>query len=305
MMNKTRWWLAVPVLSGLALGLGCQNESRSTETRGSAPVATNATAPNAQQPTAGTDEGNSLKMIFSALHNANQEEISEGKLAADRAQNADIKKFANEMVSDHTSADQKITDLGKRLDIDVNWTPRDNPIHEAKEKAHDARKKMLSSLSGASFDIAYVAPEADEHEKVLQIIEQGQKTASGDAKRLLDELRPTIEAHRDHAKNLLTGFRYEGSAVGGGPAGATRSSKESSEAYGRANPEMTGGARHGNTDMAGGAKHDAGGGWNAPGSTRSGKGAGSGVDTSGDTSGTSGTRGGGVTGGSTTTPTHP
>jgi len=292
MMNRTRWWLAVPVLSGLALGLGCQNENRSTSAPGSTPAATNANAPNVQQPAAKSDEGNSLKMIFSALHNANQEEISEGKLAADRAQNAEVKKFANEMVSDHTSADQKVTDLGKRLDIDVNWTPRDNPIHEAMEKAHDVRKKMLSSLSGASFDIAYLAPEADEHERVLQIIEQGQKTASGDAKSWLDELKPTIEAHRDHAKNLLTGFRFEGSAVGGGPAGAARSSAEGSEPYGRSHP-----------DMAGGAKHDAGGGWNTPGSTRSGKGAGSGVDTSGNTSsGTSGTRGGGVTGGSTTTP---
>jgi putative membrane protein len=283
----------MPIVSGVVLGLGCQNESRSTSEPGSAP-ATHANAPNVQQPAVGSDDANKMKMIFSALHGANQQEISEGKLAADRAQNAEIKKFANEMVSDHTSADQKITDLGKQLDIDVSWKPRDNPIFEAKEEAQVARKKTLSSLSGASFDIVYIAPEADEHEHVLQIIERGQKTASGDAKRLLDELKPTIEAHRDHAKNLLTGFRFEASAVGGGPAGGAHPSMEGSEPSGRNNPAMIGGA-----------KHDAGGGgWK--GTPRSGKGAGTGTDTGGNMgSGTSGTRGGGVTGGSTTPPTNP
>ncbi|HEY3594561.1 MAG TPA: hypothetical protein VGL13_11830, partial [Polyangiaceae bacterium] len=60
-------------------------------------------------------------------------------------------------------------------------------------------------------------PEANEHELVLQIISQGQKSASGDTKNLLDEMKSTVETHRDHAKALLKSLRFEGTAVGGGP----------------------------------------------------------------------------------------
>jgi len=260
MMNRTKWWLA-PMFAVAALGFGCESRSNTTGTPSSSSPNTQTgqteqtgrTAQGAQgtqgaQGAQGSemklDDATKTRIVFTELHAANQAEINEGKLANDRAQSADVKKFANDMVTDHTAADQKLTDLAKRLEIDINSSPT-NPVEQAMSEAGDARKKMLGGLSGAAFDVAYIAPEAHEHEFVLQLIDQGKKTASADAKRLLDEMRPTIESHREHAKTLLKGLRYESTAMGGGPAGGAHSSMEGADTSGRTDTSsMTGGAKH-------------------------------------------------------------
>src|SRR6266542_1988901 len=33
-----------------------------------------------------------------------------------------------------------------------------------------------------------------------------------------DEIKPTVEAHRDHAKNLMRGLTFSATAIGGGPS---------------------------------------------------------------------------------------
>jgi putative membrane protein len=241
------------MFAAAALGFGCESQNNSTGAPGtSSPT----TTPQGQTAQGGKttqtsemklDDATKTRIVLTELHAANQAEINEGKLASDRAQSPDVKKFASDMVTDHTVADQKLTDLTKRLEIDINTAPT-NPIEAAMSEAGDARKRMLSGLSGAAFDVAYVAPEAHEHELVLQIIDQGQKSASADVKRLLDEVKPTIESHREHAKTLLKGFRYESTAVGGGPAGGAHPSMEGADTTGRTDTSMT----------PAGAKHDGG-----------------------------------------------
>ena len=58
---------------------------------------------------------------------------------------------------------------------------------------------------------------------VLKFVEEAQKTASGDTRKLLDETRPVVESHLDHAKNLMRGLTFSPSAVGGGPMGSETS----------------------------------------------------------------------------------
>jgi putative membrane protein len=228
----TSWWVAVPIVSGAALALGCQNESTSSGSRNTAPGASNQSpstqSPSTQTSPAKSDDLTKTNIVLVELHAANQQEIGEGKLAADRAQNPDVKKFANDMVTDHTSADQKLTDLAKRLEVELSESPT-NPVEIALSKANDARKRTLSGLSGPSFDVAYIAPQVDMHELVLRLIDEGQKAASADAKRLFDELKPTVESHREHAKSLIRGLRFEPTAMGGGPAGGAGSTLERAE----------------------------------------------------------------------------
>jgi putative membrane protein len=298
------------MISGAALAFGCQNESNSSAPTGSTPAVnsptSNTPSGNTSQSTAKLDDAAKTKIVLSELHAANQQEINEGKLAADRAQNPDIKKFANDMVSDHTSADQKLTDLAKRLNIDLTSTP-DNPVQAAKADTGDADKRMLSGLSGAAFDVAYLAPQVQQHEMALQLINQGDKVASGDTKRFLEEIKPTVEAHREHAKNLMKGLKFDMTAVGGGPAGGSGSSMEGKDGRGTSgatNPSMgtsgTGSSTSGRHDSS--TK-------STTGTERSGKGAGTGIDTSPNKgSGTSGTHGGGTTRDTTretTTPSNP
>jgi hypothetical protein len=51
----------------------------------------------------------------------------------------------------------------------------------------------------------------------LKLIDEAQKTAEGDVKSLLAEMRPTVESHLDHAKSVTRGLTFS-AAIGGGPS---------------------------------------------------------------------------------------
>ena len=74
------------------------------------------------------------------------------------------------------------------------------------------------------FEVAYVAPQVEKHQFVLKVIDEAQKMASGDVKKLLDETRPTVESHLDHAKTMQRALSFGAAAVGGGP-GTEKSEK--------------------------------------------------------------------------------
>jgi putative membrane protein len=212
-MTMSRTLLAIATMAGsLALG-GCQSEGRSDVP----PAST--MAPSAQPLTTGMTDTMKTNLVLRHLHTINQEEIDNGKLAMDHAQNTEIRKFGNEMMTDHTNMDMKLTDLAKRTGVDLGTSPT-TPLDAALASAADDRKRMLKSAMGARFDVDYIAPQASAHDVALRLIEEGQKTAAGDAKKLLDEARPIVESHRDHAVNLMRGLSFSATAVGGGPAGS-------------------------------------------------------------------------------------
>jgi Domain of unknown function (DUF4142) len=104
-----------------------------------------------------------------------------------------------------------------------------DPIATALGAASDDHKRMIRGLSGTQFEAAYVAPQVDNHSLVLKFVEEAQKTASGDTRKLLDETRPVVESHLDHAKTLMRGLTFSPSAVGGGPAGGEAAPMGSAE----------------------------------------------------------------------------
>jgi putative membrane protein len=223
------------VVAGIPIAiLGCQNEGRSDGAPSGTAQAAGATS--AQPSGVRFDDTTKTNMLLRQIHAANQDEIDMGKLAQEKAQSAEVKKFANQMVTDHSSADQKLTDLAKRSNLDLNAAPMD-PIVIALQSAAEDKKRMMRGISGAQFDAAYVAPQVDNHSVVLKLVEEAQKTASGDTRKLLDETRPVVESHLDHAKTLMRGLTFSPSAVGGGPMqgeGAPMGSAQSPSARGDA-----------------------------------------------------------------------
>jgi putative membrane protein len=209
---RTGAWLALAVAPLCVLG--CQDQGRSDST----PNAIATPNDKSGQPSAAKlDDATKTNILLRQLHAANQEEIDLGKLANDKAVNADVRKFANDMVTDHTAADQNLTDLAKRMNIDINTSPVD-PVQKALSAATDQCKRSLRGQSGSEFDVAYFAPQVEKHNLALKLVEEAQKTASGDVKKLLDDMHPTVESHLDHAKTVMRGLTFS-AAVGGGPLG--------------------------------------------------------------------------------------
>jgi putative membrane protein len=192
-------------------GLGCQDQGRPD----SMPNANGGPNEKVTQAPMKLDDATKTDIVLRQLHAANQEEVDLGKLAIDKAQNADVRRFAQDMVDDHGAADAKLTALAKRTNIDLNVVPAD-PVQKALSDASDESKRSLRGQAGSWFDIAYIAPQADKHVLALKLIDEGKKTASGDVKSLLEEMRPTVEGHLEHARSVLRELSFS-TAIGGGP----------------------------------------------------------------------------------------
>ena len=71
-------------------------------------------------------------------------------------------------------------------------------------QAADIARATLKGLSGADFDKAYVNAEVDLHQAVLDQLDNTliPSAQNAELKSLLEQARPTISAHLDHAKSL-------------------------------------------------------------------------------------------------------
>jgi putative membrane protein len=93
---------------------------------------------------------------------ANMAEVELGRLVAERSQNAEVKKFGQVMIDDHTSAEEKI----KAIATEHNIT-----LPTGLDDKHDDLRDKLSKLHGAAFDREYISAMVDGHEGDLKKLE--------------------------------------------------------------------------------------------------------------------------------------
>ena len=138
--------------------------------------------------------------IASIVVTANQVDIDAGKLAASTSTNAEVKKFAQLMVTDHTSVNKQAVDLATRLKV----TPEDNDTSKSLKEGGDKNIATLKGLKGAAFDKAYVDHEVAYHQAVIDAIDKTliPNAKNADLKALLVKVRPAFMTHLEHAKHL-------------------------------------------------------------------------------------------------------
>lgn len=91
---------------------------------------------------------------------SNNAEIMAGQLAAGKASNAAVKMFGQHMVDEHGPAQQDLRNRASAVGLSVADTV------DAEHKALMAR---LSSLSGYSFDTAYINSQLKDHAKTVDL----------------------------------------------------------------------------------------------------------------------------------------
>jgi len=131
---------------------------------------------------------------------ANQVDIEAGKVAQTRGQNAEVKAFGKQMVTDHTAVNKQATALVTKLKV----KPEDNPTSQSLKSDGDANVKNLKTLKGAAFDKAYVDQEVTYHQQVLDAIDKTliPNAKNAELKALIEKVRPAIDGHLQHAKQL-------------------------------------------------------------------------------------------------------
>jgi putative membrane protein len=138
--------------------------------------------------------------IASIVVTANQVDIDAGKLAASQATNAEIKKFGQTMVTDHTAVNKSAVDLATKLKV----TPEDNPTSQSLKSGGDSNLAKLKTLKGAEFDRAYIDHEVEYHQSVIDALDKTliPGATNAELKALLVKTRPAFVAHLEHAKHL-------------------------------------------------------------------------------------------------------
>jgi putative membrane protein len=151
-------------------------------------------------PAAATAQAVTDAQIASIVVTANQVDIDAGRLAAARAAKAEVKKFGELMVTDHTGVNKAAVDLVTKLKV----TPQDNPTSQSLKAGGAKNLAHLKTLKGAAFDKAYVDQEVTYHTAVLDAVDKVliPNASNAELKALLVKVRPAFVAHLEHAKQV-------------------------------------------------------------------------------------------------------
>lgn len=138
--------------------------------------------------------------IASIVVTANQVDIDAGKLAGSMSSNAEVKKFAAQMVTDHTGVNKSAVDLVTKLKV----TPEDNATSQSLKAGGEKNVANLKTLKGAAFDKAYIDHEVAYHQAVLDAVDKTliPNASNAELKALLVKVRPAFVAHLEHARHL-------------------------------------------------------------------------------------------------------
>jgi putative membrane protein len=121
-------------------------------------------------------------------------EVELGQLAAEKASNPEVKKFAERMVTDHGKANDQLKEIAAQKGINLPTEP---------SAKHKATKERLSKLSGDEFDKAYMSDMLSDHKKDVAAFRK-ESTEGEDPvlKQFATKTLPTLEDHLKEAESI-------------------------------------------------------------------------------------------------------
>jgi putative membrane protein len=131
---------------------------------------------------------------------ANSIDVELARFAQTRSRNAEVRQFATTMITDHSGVNTQAAALAGRLGV----TPADNGVSQSLLAGAADARKAIEPLRGAAFDRAYMDREVAYHQAVLNALDGLliPTTENAELKKLLEDVRPVIVAHLEHAKDI-------------------------------------------------------------------------------------------------------
>ena len=168
-----------------------------TETKGAATPAEQAATPDANPAaTIATPADEAAAPVFVEKASASDLfEIEAAKLAQATSKNAEVKKFAADMIAAHT----KSTAALKKAIADANQTT----LVLVTVLPADLQAKLDDLKKAANFDKAYLENQVDAHQGALNLMQRYAQDGDVPAiKAFAASTAPVVQQHFDHAKTL-------------------------------------------------------------------------------------------------------
>lgn len=145
-------------------------------------------------------------------------EVQAAQLAQQKASSADVKRLAQKIQQDHTTANNELTALAKQKNITLPTTLKG----QCEEKL-----QALQKLDGATFDQAYVACMLMDHLKDIMMFDKESKGGTdGDVKQWASKCVPTLREHLTQTASVAQSLGFPIDAInsargeGARPAGS-------------------------------------------------------------------------------------
>ncbi|HEX8254249.1 MAG TPA: DUF4142 domain-containing protein [Thermoanaerobaculia bacterium] len=147
-----------------------------------------------------TPEGDIAAIVMAA----NEGEVEQGKAAADRATNDQVKAFARMMVADHTTAIANARSTFDRAGVN----PSDNNIAGTLRRNSQTTVTNLNTYSGREFDRMYMQTQVDLHAWLLRSLDEAliPSTVTPELRTLLQTQRGAVAMHLEQARSIHAGL---------------------------------------------------------------------------------------------------
>jgi putative membrane protein len=134
----------------------------------------------------------------------NTGEVEQAQLAKTKSKNAAVKKFATTMITQHTQAKQKGTQLAKKAML----TPEESPAATELQTKATATLEQLKAADAATFDSAYISSQVTQHQEVLDMLDSQLIPAATnpELKTELEATRTMVQHHLTEAQSIQQGL---------------------------------------------------------------------------------------------------
>ena len=121
-------------------------------------------------------------------------EVKLGELAKEKGKSDEVKKFGEQMVTDHSKANEELKGVATQKGI---------TLPEKLDASHTAAIEKMSKLEGDQFDKAYVADMLKDHKEDVAEFEQASKSLKDpEIKGFATNTLPTLKQHLEHVQAL-------------------------------------------------------------------------------------------------------
>lgn len=125
-------------------------------------------------------------------------EIETSKLALEKGSHAEVKKFAQTMIDDHTRANDELKALAKQKNLEVS--------NDA-ELMSKAKAMILQVRDGENFDKAYANNQVVAHEQAIELYQKAAASDDAEFSAWAKKTLPKLEHHLQMAKELQSKTR--------------------------------------------------------------------------------------------------
>ncbi|HEY0019580.1 MAG TPA: DUF4142 domain-containing protein [Longimicrobium sp.] len=195
-----RWVLTAPllVLITACSGADDQDQVGGDATADTTPATTQAPPPPPPASASALTDGN-IVAILAASGNA---EIVPSQAVLDRVENAQVKQFAQHMITQHTALNDTVSTVARQNNI----TPAPNAVSAQLDSTSSATVQQFQGLSGAQLDRAFMQYMVASHEGALQAVTTDLIPSAQNPQlraTIQQKVLPVVEAHLAEARQIL------------------------------------------------------------------------------------------------------